>query len=395
MDVAELSGEDGAGATETLREIFADPLLAGEVASPAELSEFVEAAPNAARGMARLFQAYRESLERLSDLSHRMAREGEAPTAAAARLPGTRVAAYFEEAGPYFHEIEEAAETLAAELSPRDDPMESLRRRLADIFRVEVRILPAQVMPVEQLRYDRHTLRLFISERVPLIDRPFLVARQLAFLSHRDLLDRLTLAAGMTDPEAARIARSSFAVRLAEAILAPASRFAPAARESDRDIALMSQRFVLRPSRVMARLVTLGANGASGLPPAFLIVLDGSGAPLVRMPGAGFPMPRLAPFCARLPIFDEMRTDEVAAADLDLPDGGRFRAVVVIEDGAGTGAQPRPRRRAMIGWRATEGADARDGKARPIGVTCRLCERLDCAHRIQPPISQPGGLSST
>src|SRR5882672_1400617 len=62
IDVAELSGDDGAGTVEALKEVFADPLLAGEIASPTELSEFVEAAPNAARGVTRLFQAYSAAL---------------------------------------------------------------------------------------------------------------------------------------------------------------------------------------------------------------------------------------------------------------------------------------------------------------------------------------------
>ena len=83
------------------REIFADPLLAGEVASPAELSEFVEAAPNAARGMARLFPRPIANLSngcRTCRIAWRS--EGEAPTAAAARLPGTRWRRISKKPGP-------------------------------------------------------------------------------------------------------------------------------------------------------------------------------------------------------------------------------------------------------------------------------------------------------
>ncbi len=100
VDVAELSGDERAGTVEVLREIFSDPLLAGEVASPAELSELAEAAPNAARGVTRLHEAYREALERLSDLSQRMAAAGEAPPEAAARLPYGRAARLFRGSGP-------------------------------------------------------------------------------------------------------------------------------------------------------------------------------------------------------------------------------------------------------------------------------------------------------
>src|ERR1700752_1823107 len=74
---SELTGEESGGLVAALKEIFFVPLLAGEVASPAELSEFASAAPNAARGTHRLYAAWRESLERLSDLSHQMTSKGD------------------------------------------------------------------------------------------------------------------------------------------------------------------------------------------------------------------------------------------------------------------------------------------------------------------------------
>lgn len=394
IDGSELAGEENAGLVETLKEIFADPLLAGEVASPTEFSEFVEAAPNAARGAARLFQAYREALERLSDLSHRMAHAGEQPPGAAARLPSGKVAAYFEEASPHFPVLEEAAEEIAQTLSPRDDPTEALRRCLVDSFKVDLRILPSHVMPVERLRYDRHSLKLFVSERVPLIERPFLLARQIALLGHRELLDRLTEEAGMTEPEAARICRSGFAQRLGEAILAPASRLGAAVRDGGLDIMLFSQRFMLRPSRVMTRLAALGASEAGG-PSAFVLVLDGSGTELMRIPGAGFPLPRLAPLCARLPLFDGLMPGRPVEAEIELPDGNAFRVTALTEESASAGALPPPRRLALIGWRLSE--DSADRAAsprparRPVGVTCRLCERIDCGHRTAQPVALPGG----
>ena len=391
IDVAELSGDDGSVTVEALKEVFSDPLLLGEIASPAELSDFADAAPNAAHGMTRLFQAYREALERLSDLSHSMASRNEAPAEAGAGLPFQRAAAYFEEAGPYFAELEAAAETMAAELKPRDDPAEALRNHLKDAFNVDLRVLPGHVMPMEQLRYDRHGLRLFLSERTPLIERPFLVARQAALLGHRSLIERLTEAADMPDPEAARICRSGFARRLAEAMLAPGGRLATAARETDFDILQLSQRFVMRPSRVMSRLAALGADEGSGLPPAFMLALDASGGVLTRIPGAGFPFPRLAPFCARLPAFDGLSPGQAVRADLALPDGTTFRTTALAESGTGVDALPPPRRLALIGWRKAEGPDGESGTARLIGVTCRLCQRLDCAHRMQPPITQPAG----
>src|SRR5690606_20172769 len=68
IDPDELQGEAGQ-AVASLREVFADPLLAGELPGDQELVEIAQAAPNAATGMIKLFRAYREQAERLTDLN--------------------------------------------------------------------------------------------------------------------------------------------------------------------------------------------------------------------------------------------------------------------------------------------------------------------------------------
>jgi predicted transcriptional regulator/DNA-binding XRE family transcriptional regulator len=393
VDVAELSGEERANIVDSLKEVFSDPLISGEVAAPGELADFADAAPNAARGVTRLHEAYREALERLSDLSHVMAEQGGAPPEAGSPPPlGRATAAYFEETSPWFPELEAAAEALSERLLPRDDPAQALKAHLREAFGVDTRILPARVMPVEQARYDRHSLRLFIAERVPLMERPFLMARQMALLGRRDLIDRLAQASGLSEPEAVRLCRLGFARRLAEAVLAPAGRLSEAARELEFDVNRLSERFVLRPSRVMARLAALGAGGR-GLPPAFMLLLDASGGVLVRMPGAGFAFPRYGPFCARLPLFEELAPRLSLRAELELMDGSGFRVVATAEGGPALPELPPPRRLALIGWRREEIAALTPHwpalPIRPIGVACRLCERGDCGHRLAPPITSP------
>jgi predicted transcriptional regulator len=246
-------------------------------------------------------------------------------------------------------------------------------------------------MPVEQLRYDRHSLRIFIADRVPLIERPFLLARQMALLGHGELLDALVRQTRLAEPEAIRVCRAGFARRLAEAMLAPGSRLAPATRDGGVDVMALSQRFVLRPSRIMARLAALGAGGADGIPPSFVLTLDASGSVLARIAGAGFPLPRHAPLCARLPVFDGLAPGRPVATDLALPDGGVFRAIALAEDGAAAAGLPPPRRLSLLGWRKRTEDGERAAAPRPIGVTCRLCERTDCAHRLHPPVAQTSG----
>jgi predicted transcriptional regulator len=217
------------------------------------------------------------------------------------------------------------------------------------------------------------------------------MARQAALLGARELLERLTRAAGLAEPEAARIVRLGFSRRLAEAMLAPASRLSEAARATGFDVVRLSERFVLRPSRIMARLAALGASG-SGAPSAFMVLIDASGGVLSRIPGAGFPFPRLGPFCARLPIFDGLRPGELHRAELVLQDQNSFLVMAVAEEGEWRQNLPPPRRLALIGFRREAAGALGNWPAltvRPIGVTCRLCERIECAHRVHPPVTRP------
>ena len=84
------------------REVFADPLLAGELPGDQELIEIAEAAPNAAAGDDQAFRAYREQAERLSDLNELLAREGRATALSGARLPIDEVREIFERRPNHF-----------------------------------------------------------------------------------------------------------------------------------------------------------------------------------------------------------------------------------------------------------------------------------------------------
>jgi hypothetical protein len=142
----------------------------------------------------------------------------------------------------------------------------------------------------------------------------------------------------------------------------------------------------------MARLAAHGGEGRR-LPAAFMVVLDASGGVLLRIPGAGFPFPRFGPFCARLPLFDALPAGRPLTGELVFSDNSAFTTVALAEDGIYSPDLPPPRRLALLGWRREEAGDlARappGAPIRPIGVTCRLCERSDCAHRLYPTVTRP------
>lgn len=160
VDLDDLQGES-AGSAGQLREVFADPLLVGEVPSPQELIEVADAAPNAASGVLKLYRAYREQAQRLSDLSDLLAREGHETMLSSTRLPIDEVRHVFENRPAYFHSIDAAAEDLHKHLSTGDDLASGVRAWLQKNHGIVVRTLPVHAMPNLRRRYDRHSMRLF------------------------------------------------------------------------------------------------------------------------------------------------------------------------------------------------------------------------------------------
>jgi predicted transcriptional regulator len=394
IDVAGLQGDGEAGGADALREVFVDPLLAGELPAPGELIEVADMAPNVSRAVVRLHEAYRESLERLSDLSQSLARQGESGIDTMARLPVDKVAQYFETHGPWFADLEEAAAAVSERLTPRDDVFAALKGYLRQDFGVDVRVLPVDAMADARARFDRHSMRLFLSELLPLDQRAVPVALHIALLGSSDLLDRLADAAGMEDAEAARLCRLAFARRLAEAILAPAPRLADAARYLRYDIARLARRFTMPASQVMHRLAVLGA-GDNDQPEGFFAALDASGSVLTRIAGAGFVFPRLGALCGRLPVFDHSPVGRVISAPVKFADGTAFLVTAVAEEGLAPESDgPPPRRLTLLGLARKDAIDTiydpgESAAPRPIGVSCRLCERAACTHRAHPAATRP------
>lgn len=372
VSAAELMGEDRE-ANAALKEIFTDPLMAAEMPGPSEIIEVAEAAPNFARAVVRLHEAYRGALERLSDLSTVMARDEGA--GAKGQLPFDRVVATLEEKGPFFASLEGLAETLHEDLKPRDDIYAALRGLLLSRFGVEVRVLPVSVMPVEAGRFDRHSMRLFLSERLSLLERADLLARQVALMAGAEVIEKLMDALFLKEAEERRVGRLLLAQELALGLIAPLSRLLSAWRSEGFDIALLAHRFSLSPHDLMRRLVILSRKEDKALPPLTLLIADRAGNILERQMAAGFPFPRFGAPCPLLPLYGDG-----AERHLKLADGRLYRAFTILHS----------ERRAMLAYTISDEADEKLPIA--AGLTCRLCEKEACPARLHPPAAKPSAL---
>lgn len=393
VDLSELQGESEGETLRALKAVFADPLLSGEVPGSTELIEAAEAAPNMARAVVTLHDAYRESVERLSDLSAKLNRSDVALPAGEARLPVDEALDFVARGGPWCAALEEAAAEISQGLRLAEDPFGAVKQRLREAHGVDTRVLPIRAMPQDRARFDRHSMRLFLSERLGIEDRTVFVALRLALIAGADILDQAVAMHRDPRPETGRLIRVALARRLADAVLIPFEPFRAAAADLGHDLSGLSRRFVARPARIMRRLAALGQKGDGDIP-FFLVSVAETGAVTERIEGVRFPFPRFGALCGRLPLFDEMADGQIASALVSTGEGQPLRVLAVAHRRPPPDDGPGPRVVTAIGARISDLEETVYGStaerdARSIGSTCRLCEVVGCTHRTSPPATRP------
>lgn len=399
VEPEELQGEAG-GSMAALREVFADPLLAGELPGDQELIEVAEAAPNASAAMIKLFRAYREQAERLSDLSEMLAREGRATSLSSARLPADEVRETFERRANHFQSIEEEAEAFVHLLQPGDDLYGALKEWLRKEYGIVVKVLPVATMPNWRRRYDRHSQRLFISERLSPFDQLREVAMEACLIRMQVAVAAELKALKLGSDEARRLARFELARYAAHALMMPYQPFLVAAQRARYDVDVLRSRFGVSFEQAANRLTTLQKQGAAGIP-FFMLEVDNAGNRFRRAGAQGFPQGRFGGGCPKLPVHAAFaQPAQILVEAVEMPDGAEFLTVARTLEGPQGAFNERPRRTAIllgcdIGFRddvvyaaALPGA----GKPTPIGPACRLCERAGCLARAEPPVTRPLGL---
>ncbi|HEV7304787.1 helix-turn-helix domain-containing protein [Ensifer sp.] len=396
VDLDELQGETG-GSLAQLREVFADPLLSAELPGDQELVEVAEAAPNAAGGVVKLYRAYREQAARLKDLADLLAGQGHMAALSGTRLPMDEVRETFEARPNHFAGIEAATEAFHEQLSPGDDLLAALKGWLKKEHSLVVRNLPVHAMPNLRRRFDRHSMRLFISERLSPYDQLREIAMEAVSIACHDAIVAELGALRLSTAEARRIGRFELARYGAHALMMPYAAFLVAAQRARYDVDVLRARFQVSFEQVANRLTMLQRPGAQGVP-FFLMEIDNAGHRLRRAGATGFPQAKFGGGCPKLNIHAAFSVaGQILVDRADMPDGAQFLTVARTLDGPQAGFSERVRRTALlIGCEASFANEVIYGDASPvavaIGAACRLCERQGCLARAEPPVTRPLGL---
>ncbi len=402
LDLEELQGTGDENLMAQLKEAFSDPLLESEIPNRSELIEFTDATPNVANAMVKLYRAYRESLERLSGLSSMMAEEGNDVIKTAARLPIDEMRQAMEQRSPYIPALEQKAAAILDTLDTSDGLLTGLKRWLSSEHGIVVQVLPIDAMPDWRRRFDKHSNRLLITERLSPADQLQEVAQEVALLAASTLIDEEVAFLKLTSDEARRLARFEFARLLALAMMLPYEKFITTAKKLRYDINILRSRFGVTFAQAAWRLTMLQKTGQSAVP-FFVMETDAAGNRIRRAGASGFPVTRFGGDCPKLVVHQAFGSPgQIFSEAVVTPQNAEFVVIGRTIEGLRSGYIDRPQRTALlVGFEISHVKDVIYGDGLfgenapepvPIGPGCRLCERPGCITRAHPPLTRPLGL---
>ncbi len=395
IDIRSLSADHEAAGARDLTEVFADPFFRDLGVARHEVAEVAENAPGIADAIVRLYRAYADR--------RRLAEFGALPRAedgadGLALTPSDWVRDLIQAQRNFFPELDEAGEALARELKPEPQGFfAAARERLSARHGVQVRVVPADVLPDSVRRYDHHRRRLLLSELLGDAGRTFSLAYQLALAEHDAMLNAHAERFAPPDTPTRRLLKVSLANYLAAAAMMPYEAFREACEKTGHDIELIGARFGASFEQVCHRLTTLSRPTSRGVP-FFMLRVDSAGNISKRFAGASFPFSRFGGSCPRWRVHEAFRTPgRVVTQIVETPDGARFFTLArtapriagpyADEDAGlavGIGCELKFAQRLVY----SRGLDLAEPAVTEIGPACRVCERPACPQRAAEPLGR-------
>jgi hypothetical protein len=371
-----------------------------ESISRAELSELATNLPAVARALVTIHRRHQLAVERAEALITRLGASEHIVSEPRALMPFEEVRDFFYAHNNHLPELDELAERIAGEVDLLgDDRLARLTERLASRHGLRVVVeRPDDEGPLLQRRYDPRNHILALSPYLEPGQRAFQLATQLALLEAADLIDALARAAAFLSDETRRLARIGLAHYFAGALLLPYAPFLEAAERLRYDIERLEHRFGVGFETICHRLSTLQRPSARGVP-FFFVRVDRAGNISKRQSATAFHFSRVGGTCPLWNVYEAFeKPGQILRQLASLPDG-RVYLWIARTVSRGQGGYATPRKTFAIGLGCdvrhasrmvySRGLDLDDPQApTPIGVGCKVCERLACPQRAFPPLGR-------
>ena len=392
VDLKDFASDDTSRLLTDITEMFADPAMEGHSVSKREMRDFVNSQPHIASAIAGLYTAFRNVK---SDIQSATAASG-------GDRHGISMSSMLNVCGIF------SKKTITISLNLKMRLKNSSKRPISGVRRfmltsstwfqqerkIDVQVVPVDVMGRNLRQYDPHRSRILLSESLRRPQRFFQLLLQVAALTQQDTID--TLVARAESPEIADTLRNTLNGYFAAAVMMPYRPFLDAARKLRYDLDLLGRRFGVSFEQVCHRLTTLNRPSDRGIP-FFFIRIDPAGNVSKRLSVGKMQFARYGGTCARWVVHKAFRVpSKVLTQVAELEEGQRvFTMARTVSPQWSPPDQPEAEFAVGLGCdikhaREIIHADSHDlGKTArpvPIGIGCHVCERSDCGQRSQLPL---------
>lgn len=382
-----------------LREVFGDPLFAGRGPEGADLRAFVAGSPDIARSVLDLYQSYVAAHQSAEALSESVLDRQDVAPVDLARQSSEQVSDLIQRYENHFPELEEEAERVWTDARlDGGDLFAGLPVYLRKKYGVQVVLKKVDEMKSVMRKYDPDTKELAISEVLRRGSRNFQIAHQVGLIACSPILDRIAVDPNLTAPGSRELCRIALANYFASAVLMPYDQILDAARAVRYDLDLLSHRFRASIEQVCHRLTSLRRRGSEGV--SFSMVrVDLAGNISKRFSAGGVHFPRFSGLCPLWNVHAAFLQPGRPRVQISmLPDGTRFFSIArTVRKHRGGYHESQVLYAIALGCNLdaakelvyADGIDLQNVEAAvPVGITCRLCERMDCKARAFPPIQK-------
>ncbi|MFN7008615.1 MAG: short-chain fatty acyl-CoA regulator family protein [Allorhizobium sp.] len=392
IDITELSSGQNDRLLSALSEALSDPLFETYSPSLQELKLVTQNAPGLAHALITCHQAYRRNSEQLASYDDRFGAPQSNETTSY-----DEVRDFFHFVDNYIHDLDILAESLAGQLKLGEgDSYAALAGFLES--RHGVRVVRGDAGEEAIRRFDPTSRILTLSRYASAPTRDFQIATQIAQLYAGDTIEQVLKQAGFRTEEAVEVCRIGLHNYFAGALVLPYRSFLQAARELRHDIELLAARFGASLEQVCHRLSTLQRPGLKGVP-IFFARIDRAGNITKRHSAARL---QFARFGAACPLWNAHQAFEAPGRIIrqlaETPDGVRYLCLAMqVNKGTLGFRAAQPRYALALGCEISYAdqfvyADDLDLSNRaafdPIGISCRICERVKCTSRAVPPLKR-------
>ena len=317
------------------------------------------------------------------------------------RLPVEIVSDFLQENKNYFDSLERKAENIRKKIYFEEGHKtigHNLIQYLSNEHQIKVKVVNTDENEKSIKNYDKNKKILFLSEMLTYSTRNFHLAYQIGFCDALTTIQEIIKENKIYSEELISLLKISLLNYFAACLLMPYDDFLQNAKKYKYDVEILMHHYATSFEQVTHRFTNLQRPGNLGVPFHFLKT-DIAGNVSKRFSLSGIHIPRHGGSCPRWNVYTAfISPGKIQPQISKMPDGKVYFCIAkAFEKGVEKYGMPRSFVSIGLGCDIqyakeltySEGMDLNNKKLEtPIGVSCRVCPRIDCQQRAFPPIDK-------